>query len=93
MAELKPCPFCGGEAEMHFGEFPAEYAKKGTDDVPKDARIVRECRYPYREYWLIEYRRTAYIPRCKDTSCAGRLNKMFDTEQKAIEAWNRRADT
>lgn len=29
-----------------------------------------------------------YTPRCKDTSCCGRLTKKFKTKQEAISKWN-----
>lgn len=50
--ELKPCPFCGGEAE------------------------------------LVELGIKVWSPRC--TQCECRLNQVYRSEQKAIEAWNRR---
>lgn len=33
-----------------------------------------------------------YTPRCSDPSCAGRLTKKWASKEKAIYAWNRRAD-
>ena len=33
-----------------------------------------------------------YTPTCQDTSCAGRLSKMWVNEDTAIYAWNRRAN-
>lgn len=55
--ELKPCPFCGGEAEVSYGyTFGAEYQ---------------------------------YQPNC--TKCYCSLG-IYDSEEEAIEAWNRRTD-
>ena len=56
MAELKPCPFCGGEADCNNNGFMQYGWKK----------------------WAVE------CPMC------GVVSHFFDTEEKAIEAWNRR---
>lgn len=89
MAELKPCPFCGGEAEIHIGEFPSKIAQR-KKDVPRCARLVRSVKYPSSNVFY-EYRQKAFIPRCKKTNCFGRVYKLFETEVEATEAWNRRA--
>jgi len=60
MVALKPCPFCGGEAEMKT----SKHIPSGTD----------------------------YTPRCKNTSCCGRLTKKYTVEETAVYMWNRRAD-
>ena len=57
MADLKPCPFCGGEAE-----------------------IFRGTTYGFRPL---------YEPRCIKCEC---WIGIYDTEEQATEAWNRRAD-
>lgn len=57
MAELKPCPFCGGEATLSYN--------------------------------------TAYgfCPWCDNTDCIlNDLTHGYETEEEAIEAWNRRAE-
>ena len=86
---LKPCPFCGLEARMHYALFIAEYAY-ADDNIPKDARIIREYRNPGEKRWRVEFRRRAFVPQCSDPSCIGRSQKMFKTEKEATEAWNRR---
>ena len=53
--KLKPCPFCGAEAEVHKNVFA-----EGT----------------------------VYTVECISCSCG---LDWFDTEEEAIEAWNRRA--
>ena len=58
--DLKPCPFCGGVAEMQV----TKHTPSGFD----------------------------YTPRCKNTSCCGRLLKKYSTKEAAIAMWNRRAD-
>ena len=85
--ELKPCPFCGGIAELHQSLYFEEFADKKSE-IPKGAKILYDkC---YRTYKGYAYKRTIYIPRCTDTSCVGRTTKLFFDEQTAITAWNRR---
>lgn len=62
MDKLKPCPFCGGDAEI-------------------------EHRHSPYTHWKLKW----FIPRCKDTACLGRSCRMFQTEEAAAKAWNRRA--
>lgn len=90
MRKLKACPFCGGDAVMHVGEYPARYANH-EKEIPKDARIIRDTRFPS-GVRSIEYRQKAYIPQCADSSCLGRVRKPFETRKEAVEAWNQRAD-
>ena len=37
-------------------------------------------------------RGTDYTPRCKNTSCCGRLTKKWAYRETAVAMWNRRAD-
>lgn len=66
MAELKPCPFCGGAAEL-----------------------IK------REYTMIGHKEQAYV-RCKN---CGTMSDFFNenisycANEKAVEAWNRRAES
>ena len=87
--ELKPCPFCGGEAVMHvrFNSI-SKYADKKTE-IPKGAKYVRSIGYPHGRIYH-EYQEKIFIPRCLDTTCVGRNSKYFPYEKSAIEAWNRR---
>ena len=74
---LKPCPFCGGEAIMHMGEFPTKYTccKKG---IPKGARFIRSIKYPD-GHISYEYKTKAFIPKCLDTKCMGRTTRQFES--------------
>ena len=90
MAELKPCPFCGGEAIMHIGEYPSQLVRY-KKEIPKGARYIRSTSYPSGNTWH-EYRMPAFIPQCVDTKCIGRVRRLFETKVEAIEAWNRRAE-
>ena len=89
MAELKPCPFCGGEAFMRLGEFPAKSCAH-KKEMPKDARFIRKSTYPSGATYY-EYRQKAFIPQCLDTKCLGRTYRLFETAGEAEEAWNRRS--
>lgn len=56
MSELKPCPFCGSEANM-----------------------------------LGDYDYSNYHANCTNDECGCYWVACYETEQEAIEAWNRRA--
>ena len=90
MAELKPCPFCGGVAELHerFDSLDSIAHKKS--EIPKTARIVCEKKYPNNPKYYV-YRKRIYIPRCTITSCMGRTSRGFEIKQQAIDLWNTRA--
>lgn len=94
MAELKPCPFCGGEAEIHEREESISKCVRTKKEVPQGARVLRYVEYPDRgkptHYY--EYREKVYIPRCCRSECAGRLTKQFRSKIEAEAAWNRRVD-
>lgn len=89
-AELKPCPFCGGEAVMNTGEYHTQYVEN-KKEIPNGANILRQVKYPNGKSYY-EYRRKAYIPRCVDKGCMGRIRRMFESEAEAVIAWNRRTE-
>ena len=86
--KLEPCPFCGGKAAIYNSEFPAKLSQYKRD-IPKGSRIIRSVKYPQGKIWW-EYRQPAFVPKCLDTKCLGRIHRLFETEDDAIEAWNRR---
>ena len=62
MSELKPCPFCGGEAELV-------------------------------EHEVVGYQTDFYVE-CVTSECIMCMGGLcYPTENEAIEAWNRRAET
>lgn len=85
---LKPCPFCGGESEMHTPDSPSMYAysKKA---IPNSAKILRETKYPSGKI-STEYIVKEFVPRCTDSSCCGRTTKRYKTKALAEAAWNLR---
>ena len=58
MKELKPCPFCGGKAEMLISEY--------------------------------EGSRKEYPAACAE--CDGMVERWRETEEEAVEQWNRRVN-
>ena len=88
--ELKPCPFCGGVAELHERYHSIEEIAYKKSEIPKHAKFLFEKVTPQRRIYV--YRRKAFIPRCTDTCCVGRTTKIFFDKQTAINAWNRRAN-
>ena len=61
MSELKPCPFCGGKAEIEHNEILT---------LMFSYVVCRNCGAKTGEY---------------------RVNSTYSSDEKAIEAWNRRA--
>ena len=89
MPNMKPCPFCGKSAVVTLFHFPTQSCYR-LEKVPTNAQVIRTVERNYRT--VIYYQRTAYIPQCSDPSCFGRVRKMFDSEESAVNAWNRRKE-
>ena len=63
--KLKPCPFCGGEAELAYGG-KGSFIAEGISFV-----------------------------RCKECGAVGQkfeVSRKYSSDEKAIDAWNRRID-
>ena len=88
---LKPCPFCGGEAVMHerFDSISKYVHKKA--EIPNNVKFLCSTKYASGVLYY-KYREKVFIPQCCDTSCIGRSTKPFKNEKEAAEAWNRRAE-
>ncbi len=63
MNELKPCPFCGGDAELRHTDITSEYG------------------------------RTSYVTctKCLIKGTMINISFKYSSDERAIEAWNRRA--
>ena len=91
MADLKQCPFCGGQSEMHVRFNSVSKYVRTKAEIPKGAKYVRSIGYPHGTIYF-EYQEKIFIPRCRDTTCVGRSSKYFQHKKVAEEAWNRRAE-
>ena len=91
MSELKPCPFCGGEADVHKRRTSVRFYANSKKEIPKNGTLERTVQYPDGRT-VYEYRKNEWGAWCLDTACIGRAGKVFPSKEEAIEAWNRRSD-
>lgn len=89
--KLKPCPFCGGSAGTHRRRSSIRYRAYRKEDIPKNGTFLREIKFAD-GLKIYEYAKAEFGAWCLDTSCIGRVSKVFPSEAEAIEAWNRRAE-
>ena len=85
MAELKPCPFCGGKVSLVLCD----------DEGNLHDEAYRE--HPYSGLGFMLHHAHEENPECPIASyeCDGGILGgvyIYDTEEQAAEAWNRRAD-
>ena len=90
MADLKPCPFCAGEAVIHERWDSLSKFVEKKKEIPKTAKFIRSVKYANGKLYY-EYREKVFIPQCCDSGCVGRSQKPFKSRAEAIEAWNLRA--
>ena len=85
MAELKPCPFCGGKVSLVLCD----------DEGNLHDEAYRE--HPYSGLGFMLHHAHEENPECPIASyeCDGGILggvHIYDTEEQAAEAWNRRGD-
>lgn len=85
MAELKPCPFCGGKVSLALCD----------DEGNLHDEAYRE--HPYSGLGFMLHHAHEENPECPIASyeCDGGILggvHIYDTEEQAAEAWNRRAE-
>ncbi len=90
MSKLENCPFCGNIAEIRVVESSISESTTSIENVPKNAKILKEVKIHPSMHYYVEYKPMEYVPTCVDTRCIGRTTKRFRTVEEAIAAWNRR---
>lgn len=76
--ELKPCPFCGGDAEFETKSNLSSHSEVGFDFAVKCSDCGIELPGTYRITFIL--------------GMSGQLRTIVDEREKAMDEWNRRAD-
>ena len=95
--ELKPCPFCGGKGKVSYKDYRFG-GWNGKSDSRRKYRvqvICNRCRArgkPIITDWIVNFSpyQTAYW--CADSRNTEATNTFAPYIERAIEAWNRRAN-
>ena len=80
MTGLKPCPFCGGKAEIK---------------IWKRAKVIDCSSFSTNpDYCKTKKLPTKYLVKCSNKKCNAcrPQTRYFHTKKKATEEWNRRVD-
>lgn len=89
MDNLKPCPFCGGEASLYKRRTSCRFYALCEDEIPPNGKLEHVTEYPDGRKVYV-YSKNEWVAGCNDTSCIGRSYKAFPSEAAATKAWNRR---
>lgn len=83
MTELKPCPFCGGKAEVASDEYRQEYINPlfGSVTLPAASKAWAYC---------TECGAMGRVVRDKDYDGYKNVEREERLKEEAIEAWNNR---
>lgn len=90
--DLKPCPFCGGEAFMRHAKKTARYNDSSIVAPYKHPIGVTTMRTNFRNVTVVSqiYEWEVFIAGCMDEECIGYVHKRSHSEQEAVNAWNKR---
>lgn len=93
MAELKPCPFCGGKPELIDNSGERFYINNVSSRpgrtllrIETHPKGTRRTMVNYYVFLVMDWK-----VHCSTKDCFARnLNKHYPSREEAIESWNRR---
>lgn len=85
MRELKPCPFCGEEGALEKSPMLSIISPSDSIEGMSGGELEETGEYRYFVYC------TVCGNFCKRSGYTGKATKSFQTVEKAVDAWNRRA--